>query len=92
MLKIPGLVSDDLKKVLKNHAYIHDACSFLFKCLGMGLGYTYTMPTTKVITVSSTGSSDDSLLSHVWSRCCWLGQLTGLCCVWCHMVKNKSDI
>ena len=76
MLKVSGVVNDDLKKVLKNHACIHDDCGFLFKHLGMGPGYMYPLLTTKVITVSSAGSGDDSLLDHVWSQCFWLGQLT----------------
>ena len=88
MLKVFGVVSDDLKKVLKNHTCIHDACGFLFKHLGVGPGYTYAMPATKVITVSSAGSGGDSLLS----QCCWLGQLTRLWSVWCQMVKHKSGI
>ena len=58
MLKVFGVVTGDLKKVLKNHACIYDVCSFLFKHLG--IGYTDAMSTTKVITVSSMGSGDDS--------------------------------
>ena len=88
MLKVFGVVSDGLKKVLKNYACIHDACGLLFKCLGVGPGYTYAMPASKVITVSSAGSGSGSLLG----QCCWLGQLTGLWSVWCHMVKYKSGI
>ena len=41
MLKVSGIVNDDLKNVLKNHACVHDACGFLFKHLGMGPGYIY---------------------------------------------------
>ena len=66
MLKVFGVVSDGLKKALKNHACIHGACGFLFKHLGVGPGYTYAMPATKVIIVSSAGSGSGSLLS----QCC----------------------
>ena len=46
------MISDDFKKVLKNHACIHDACGFLLNRLGIGPVYMCAVPT-NIVSVSS---------------------------------------
>ena len=55
MIKLFGTVGHDCKKLIKNHACIHDACGFLIKHLEIGPGYIYGLFSEKFITVSSAG-------------------------------------
>ena len=41
MIKLFGTVGRDCKKLMKNHACIHDACDFLIKLLEIGYIYTW---------------------------------------------------
>ena len=35
------MIEHEYKKLIKNHAFIHDACSFLIHHLEIGPGYVY---------------------------------------------------
>ena len=54
MLSIFGAVSENFKKLIKNHACIHDACGFLLRHLGIGPDSVYAIPKC-FMSVSSAG-------------------------------------
>ena len=43
MIKLFGTIGCDYKKLIKNHACIHNACGFLIKHLKIGPGYVYSL-------------------------------------------------
>ena len=77
MIKLFGTVSHDYKKLIKNHACIHDACGFLIKHLENGPGYVYSLFRENFITVSNAGRPS-GFINLFFPSQCWLGQITGL--------------
>ena len=43
MLALTGSIGDDYKKLMKNHACIHDACEFMMSFHENGPGYIFGM-------------------------------------------------
>ena len=77
-LKIFGTIGPDYKKLIMNHACIHDACGFLMNHFKVRPGYVYGLFEENTLEISNAGKTRgyfDSTFSSL--RC--LGQLTGLC-------------
>ena len=81
VLKIFGTIGPDYKKLIKNHACIHDACGFLMNHFKVGLGYVYGLFEENTLEISSAGKSRGHF-DLTFSSLCWLIQLTGLRSTW----------
>ena len=57
MLTIFGTIGPDYKKVIKNCAYIHDACGFVMNHFEIRPGYMYGLFQENALKVSSAGQS-----------------------------------
>ena len=77
MLKLSGVIGPTHKKLIKNHACIHNACGFLIKHFEIGPGYVYGLFQNNSVTMSSAGKERGYIYSTL-SSLCWLVQLTGL--------------
>ena len=77
MLKLSGVIGPTHKKLIKNHACIHDACGFLIKHFEIGPGYVYGLFQNNSVSVSSAGK-ERGYIDSTLSSLCWLGQLTRL--------------
>ena len=86
-LKVFGSIGHKYKKLIKNHACIHDACGFLIQHLEIGPGYVYEL-FNEAITVSSAGEVC-GFMDLIISTSCWLGQLTGLRMTWKLMQDSR---
>ena len=82
-----GSIGRKYKKLIKNHACIHDACGFLIRHLEIGPGYIYGL-FNEAITVSSAGEVR-GFMDLIISTSCWLGQLTGLRMTWNLMQDSR---
>ena len=71
VLKIFGTIGPDYKKLIKNHAYIHDACGFLMNHFKVGLGYVYGLFEENTLEISSAGKSRGHF-DLTFSSLCWL--------------------
>ena len=77
VLRLMGGVSEEVEKVMKNHAVIHDACGFMLTHIDIGPSYVFGLFPHTVINVSSAGASRSSVVR-------WLvlisamGQFSGL--------------
>ena len=74
MLRLSGRVGAWYKKLVKNHAAIHDAFGFLINHLDIGPGYMYGIYGDMINVGVSNGGSGVSW----WSHQCFMGQLSGL--------------
>ena len=81
MLQVSGRVGEWYEKLLKNHAAIHDAFSFLVNQNNIGPGYMYGVYSN--IKVAS---------QHWWNCCCFMGQLSGLYMLGRLMMNKGKDI
>ena len=77
ILRLAGTVGEDLQKLLKNHAVVHDACGFMLLHNDIGPGYIFGLLPCNVINVSSAGALR-SRLGHWISTISAMGQLSGL--------------
>ena len=59
-----GRIGEHHKKLIKNHAFIHDACSFMMNITNIGPGYVFSFPKSSIYIYLSSIS--------------WLGQVSGL--------------
>ena len=55
MLKMFGMIGPDYKKLIKNHACIHDTCGFIMNHFEIGPGYVYSLFEENALKVSSAG-------------------------------------
>ena len=68
VLRLSGTVDRWYNKMMKNHAALHDAFGFLINRVNVGPGYTFGYYGGNVMRGSGS----------MWSRCCFMGQLSGL--------------
>ena len=68
VLRLSGTVDPWYNKMMKNHAALHDAFGFLINRVNVGPGYTFGYYGKNVMRGSGS----------MWSRCCFMGQLSGL--------------
>ena len=85
MLNIFGSVGLKYKKLIKNHASVHDACGFMMSTFSIGPGYIYGL-FIELLKVSSAGVQQGHL-DHFFSRWSGLGQISGLFLIW-KLMKN----
>ena len=86
VLRLSGRVGAWHKKLIKNHAAIHDAFGFLISQLDVGPGYMYGIYGDLI----NVGISDGGNGVSWWSRQCFMGQLSGLLTLGRLMIINKS--
>ena len=77
MLKLSSVIGPTHKKLIKNHACIHDACGFSIKHFKIIPGHMYGLFQNNSVTVYSAGK-ERGYIYLTLSSLCWLGQLTGL--------------
>ena len=68
VLRLSGTVDPWYNKMMKNHAALHDAFGFLINRVNVGPGYTFGYYGKNIMRGSGS----------MWSRCCFMGQLSGL--------------
>ena len=68
VLRLSGTVDRWYNKMMKNHAALHDAFGFLINRVNVGPGYTFGYYGKNIMRGSGS----------MWSRCCFMGQLSGL--------------
>ena len=86
ILRLSGHVGAWYKKLIKNHAAIHDAFGFLVSQLDIGPGYMYGIYGDLI----NMGISDGGNGISWWSRQCFMGQLSGLLTLGRLMSNKKS--
>ena len=69
MLKLFGMDGHDYKKLIKNHAFLHDTCGFLIKHLEIGPSYIYGLFNERLIGVSSAGGPRGFINLFFSSQC-----------------------
>ena len=62
VLRLTGGVSEDMQKLMKNHAATHDACSFMLTHTDIGPDYMFGLFPHAIVNVSSAGASRSSLV------------------------------
>ena len=77
VLRLTGGVGEDMQKLMKNHAAIHDACGFMLTHTDIGPGYVFGLFPHTTVNVSSAGVSRSSLVRWLTSISAF-GQLSGL--------------
>ena len=77
VLRLTRGVSEDMQKIFKNHAAIHDACGFMLTHTNVGAGYVFGLFPHDMISVSSAGACRSSI-GHWLSSISALGQASGL--------------
>ena len=85
ILRLSGRVGMWYKKLIKNHAAIHDAFGFLVSQLDIGPGYMYGIYGDLI----NVGISDGGNGVSWWSHQCFMGQLSGLLTLG-RLMSNKS--
>ena len=84
-----GVVGHHWKKLIKNHAFINDTCGFLIQHVEIGPGYIYSLFTKNMLGIGS-GGSVRGFFSLLFSKRCWLRQMTCVCHMWYLMSNNNS--
>ena len=77
MLKLSGVIGPTHRKLIKNHACIHDACGFSIKHFKIIPGHMYGLFQNNSVTMYSAGK-ERGYIYLTLSSLYWLGQLTGL--------------
>ena len=77
VLRLTGGVNEEVEKVMKNHAVIHDACGFMLTHTDIGPGYVFGLFLHAVVNVSSAGASRSSVVHWLVSISA-MGQFSGL--------------
>ena len=75
-LKIFGMIGPEYKKLIKNHACIHDACGFLMNHFEVRPRYVYGLFEDNTLELSSAGKTRE-YFDSTFSSLCWLSQETG---------------
>ena len=71
-----GRIGEHHKKLIKNHAFIHDTCRFMMNMTNIGPGYVFGLSIKNCLKISS--SSFPSSIYVYLSTISWLGQVSGL--------------
>ena len=72
-----GRIGEHHKKLIKNHAFIHDACGFMMNMTNIGPGYVFGLSIKNCLKISSSSFPRSSIYVYL-SMTSWLGQVSGL--------------
>ena len=89
MLFLTGGVSDQLQKLLKDHAALYDAFGFMLNTTDIGRGYGFGLFPGMSVYVSSAGAGRSAIGKWLLSLS-WFGQCLGLISV--HFTMNKLKV
>ena len=88
VLRLMDTVGEDLQKLLKNHAVVHDACGFMLLHNDIGPGYVFGLFPHNVINFSSAGALR-SRIGHWISMISAMGQVLGLTAMY-YLMKHLT--
>ena len=90
VLRLTGGVSEDTRKLIKNHAAIHNACGFMLTHTDIGPGYMFGLFPHAIVNVSSAWVSRSSLVRWLVSISAF-GQLLGLVATYYLMKRLQAS-
>ena len=88
-LKIFSTFGPDNKKLIKNHACIHDACGLLMNHFEVRPGYVYGLFKENTLEIPSAGKTR-GFFDLIFSSLFWLSQPTRLCSTWKLMNSKRN--
>ena len=89
-LWLTGMIGKHHKKLIKNHAFIHNACGFMMNMTNIGPGYMFGLSIKNCLKISSSSFPRSSIYVYL-STISWLGQVSGLFMVSYLMDRLKAS-